>query len=253
MKLFIGLSLLAVNLVLDFGNTLTKAAVFDTQKSLVEKRIFISTDDLMAYVNSLQSIQQCLIGSVTNAHIQASEFISQKFKTILFTSQTSIPIQNAYKSARTLGSDRLAVAIGAHSLYPNKNVLSIDAGTCIKYNFVNQQNQYLGGAISPGLSMRLKAMHHYTAALPIIETDLTFHKLIGETTNESMLSGALIGAVAEVEGMITRYEQQYEQLVVLITGGDGIYLCEQVKKRFFADPDLLIRGLNTILDFNSEI
>ncbi len=242
-----------MNLVLDFGNTCIKAAVFDKQKTLVEKHVFSSPNELMSHIQSIPFIQQCIIGSVTNAHIEASEVLAQKFKTVLFTNQTFIPIQNSYKSARTLGSDRLAVAIGAHSLYPNQNVLSIDAGTCIKYNFVNQQNHYLGGAISPGLSMRLKAMHHYTAALPIIETDLTFHKLVGETTAESMLSGALLGAVAEVEGMVAKYEKEYDNLVVLITGGDGNYLCEQVKKRFFADPDLLIRGLNTILDFNCEI
>ncbi len=249
--MFIRISLSPMNLVLDFGNTRIKAGLFDGQ-TLIENKVFDSENELLHYTDTLVVVKKCLIGSVTNAHLKTSEVLPTKFKTIVFTANTSIPLKNYYKSALTLGSDRIAASVGAFSLYPSHNVLTIDAGTCIKYNFVNSNNEYLGGAISPGIPMRLKSMHHYTSALPLVEMDKSYEKLIGQSTTESLLSGALLGAVAEVEATIQRYESQYNDLVVIVTGGDADYLCKQVKKRFFADPNILLRGLNTILNFNIE-
>jgi type III pantothenate kinase len=117
---------------------------------------------------------------------------------------------------------------------------------------VNKQNEYLGGAISPGLPMRLKAMNHYTSRLPLIEPDMNYEKLTGSSTRESILSGALLGAACEVDDMITRYREKYENLQAVITGGDAAYLCKQLKNRFFAHPTLLLEGLNAILNFNIE-
>ncbi|PBQ32700.1 pantothenate kinase [Sphingobacteriaceae bacterium] len=240
-----------MNLVLDFGNTRIKTAVFE-DTTLKEQRVFTSENELLANLDSFQTIKNCLIGSVTNDHAKASELLSSKFQTIVFKANTPIPLKNSYKSALTLGSDRIAASVGAWALYPNQNVLTIDAGTCIKYNFVNTDNDYLGGAISPGIPMRLKAMNYYTQALPLVEVDKNYEKLIGQTTAESLLGGALLASACEVDGMIDRYNNQYKNLQVVVTGGDADYLCKQLKNRFFADQTILLRGLNTILNYNLE-
>ncbi|MBX3163669.1 MAG: type III pantothenate kinase [Bacteroidetes bacterium] len=240
-----------MNLVLDFGNTRIKTAVFEGE-NLVEKKIFNSETELLNALHLFQNIQHCCIASVTGNHEAAAKMLSQKIHTLVFKADTKIPLKNLYKSSATLGSDRIAASVGAFSLFPNKNVLTVDAGTCIKYNFANAQNEYLGGAISPGIPMRLKAMNDYTHRLPLVDFDKNYEKLIGESTQESLLSGALLGSALEVDGMISHYLAQYPDLQVVITGGDSDYLCKQLKNRFFADQNILLRGLNTILNFNLE-
>ena len=240
-----------MNLALDFGNTRLKAGVFEG-KDLVEYIVLPSHEALLNAEIMRLPIKHCIIASVTNKHEEMFVLLSSKFSCQLFKSDTPIPINNLYKSASTLGSDRLAASIGAFSLYPNQNVLTIDAGTCIKYNFVNSDNEYLGGAISPGISMRLKAMYHYSHALPLIEADHAYTKLLGQTTAESMLSGSLVAAAIEIDGMIDKYHVNYENMTVVITGGDSEYLCKLLKNRFFAHQNLVLLGLNTILNYSVE-
>ncbi|WP_317899833.1 type III pantothenate kinase [Aurantibacillus circumpalustris] len=240
-----------MNFVLDFGNTRIKTGLFEGN-NLVETCVFASEKELLKQIDSFSNIKNCLIGSVTKDHVQTSKQLALKFNTRVFESTTPIPLVNLYKSALTLGSDRIAASVGAWSLYPNKNVLTIDAGTCIKYNFVNEKNEYLGGAISPGIPMRLKAMHQFTQALPLVELDKNYDKLTGQSTAESLLSGALVAAACEADAMIDRYMEQHENLQVVITGGDADYLCKQLKNRFFANQNILLQGLNTILNFNLE-
>ncbi len=240
-----------MNLILDFGNTRVKAGVFDG-KDLRLKKIFDSSQELLAQLDTFSNIEHCIIGSVTATHEAVYDVLEKKYHTLLFTATTPVPIKNLYQSALTLGSDRLAAAVGSYSFYPNSPVLTIDAGTCIKYNFVNAQNEYLGGAISPGIPMRLKAMHDYTHALPNVEADESYDRLLGRTSKESILSGAIMGAALETEGMIRRYREMYPALQVVITGGDAPYLCRQLKNRFFANQNILLYGLNTILNFNLE-
>lgn len=240
-----------MNLALDFGNTRIKAGFFE-ENNLVETRIFNSEEELLGAIPSLPEVKNCILGSVTGQHPQVQQLLATHTRVMVFEVNTPIPLKNLYKSALTLGSDRIAASVGAYHFYPRQPVLTIDAGTCIKYNFVNKANEYLGGAISPGIPMRLKAMHHYTHALPLVETDKNYHKLTGQTSVESLLSGALIGAVAEVDGMIQRYLDLYPDLQVVLTGGDSDYLCKQLKNRFFADQHLLLYGLNTILNYNVE-
>jgi type III pantothenate kinase len=239
-----------MNLVLDFGNTRIKAGIFNGA-DLVERRVFQSPAEITSSVLNFLPIKKCIIGSVTNDHAEVFEELSACFETRIFTTTMPIPLINKYKSALTLGSDRLAASIGAYNFYPSRNVLTIDAGTCIKYNFVNDNNEYLGGAISPGLDMRLRSMHNDTQALPLVEMDKQYSKLTGQSTSESILSGALIGAVCEADAMIDRYNAMYKDLVIVLTGGDGDYLSAQLKNRFFANQNLLLYGLNTILNYQS--
>jgi len=240
-----------MNLVLDFGNTRVKAALFENQK-IISRNIYSNVKELIDDKPFYHKASHIIIGTVTSEHQLFIESVKEKNKILLFEAKTPIPLKNLYMSASTLGSDRIAASIGAWSFFPDQNVLTIDAGTCIKYNFVNSQNEYIGGAISPGILMRLKAMNHYTSRLPLIEPDFNYEKLTGQSTQESLLSGALIGAVAEVDEMINRYNREHKNLMVALTGGDSVYLSKQLKNRIFANPDLVLAGLNTILNFNIE-
>ena len=238
-----------MNLVLDFGNTHIKAGIFKDNE-LLSNHVFYLEEELTDFIQTLPTITNCLIASVTNKHITVFESLKKRINTLIFTQHLAIPLKNLYKSVTTLGSDRMAASVGSFKFFPDKNVLTIDAGTCIKYNFVNANNEYIGGAISAGINMRLKAVNHFTHALPLIEFDKNYEKLTGETTAESILSGALLGAACEVDCMIERYKAQYNDVEIVITGGNADYLCKQLKNRFFTNQNILLYGLNTILNYN---
>jgi type III pantothenate kinase len=239
-----------MNLVLDFGNTRIKVGIFN-EDELKHNYVFYSENELTQFINStVFKIHNSIISSVTNQHTLILETLSKKSTILYYSSNVKIPLKNLYKSATTLGSDRIAASVGSFTFFPNKNVLTIDAGTCIKYNFVNSSNEYIGGAISPGLNMRLKALNYFTKSLPLIKFDKNYEKLTGETTQESILSGSLIGAVCEVKSMIEHYKAKYNDVEIVITGGDADYLYEQLKSCFFANQNILLYGLNTILNYN---
>uniref|UniRef100_UPI0030D97038 type III pantothenate kinase n=1 Tax=uncultured Salegentibacter sp. TaxID=259320 RepID=UPI0030D97038 len=145
--------------------------------------------------------------------------------------------------------DRLALVAAGALKYQNKNLLVIDAGTCITFDFKNDKNEYLGGAISPGLQMRLKALHNFTAKLPLVKLEENI-TLIGDSTKNSILSGVLNGVAAELDGIIDRYKADYKYLTIILTGGDSQILSKRVKNGIFANPNFLLEGLNYILEFN---
>jgi type III pantothenate kinase len=172
---------------------------------------------------------------------------------LLFNSETPIPIKNRYRSAHTLGSDRLASAIGGNSLAPGQDILVIDAGTCVKYNYVNANNEYIGGGISPGLQMRFKAMNTFTSRLPLLEPVESYTELIGTNSNESILSGVQLGVINEVDAFIDQYRQQFNNIKVFLTGGDTDFFAKRLKNRIFADQNLILKGLNEILEYNLKV
>jgi type III pantothenate kinase len=176
--------------------------------------------------------------------------LNKQTQLLVFTNETPIPIKNMYESAQTLGSDRLAAAIGGYTLFPNQHVLVIDVGTCIKYNFTTNKNEYIGGGISPGLKMRLKALTTFTSRLPLVEIDENFDTLIGKNTNDSILSGVIMGCIAEMEGIIERYQLLYPDMKIILTGGDTNFFEKRLKKPIFADQNLILKGLNEILEYN---
>jgi type III pantothenate kinase len=238
-----------LNLVLDIGNTRLKAGLFNGPE-LREFKWFNSTDEVLNDQAFIKQAQGAIIGSVVLEQELFYKALNAIVPTTVFSSKTPIPIKNNYASASTLGSDRLAASIGAFELYPDKNVLVIDAGTCIKYNFTNAANEYLGGAISPGLKMRFKAMHDYTSRLPLVEFDDTYPSLIGTSTQTSILSGAINGSVAEIDGFIDLYAEQYSGLICVITGGDSEYLAKRLKNSIFTNQNLVLKGLNHILNLH---
>ena len=239
-----------MNLVVDIGNTRTKAALY-SGNSLIEFHTLKNPKELFKS-GLIEKCSKIIISSVTETDDFFIELLKLK-ETILFTTQTQIPITNDYKSISTLGSDRLLASIGAYFSYPKSNVLVIDAGTCIKYNFTNSDNHYLGGGISPGITMKLKSLHDYTAKLPLIEFDENFNLLIGDSTQHSILSGVLNGTIAEIDGIINTYKLHYPDLICLLTGGDSEYLANRLKNSIFTHQNLVLKGLNDILNYTIEI
>jgi len=240
-----------LNLAIDIGNTRIKSALFN-QNGLIDIIHHPNTDDILNNTDRLAQCQHIVIGSVVDGHESFYQNLNALKPTLLFTSTTKIPLRNLYQSSATLGSDRLSASIGAYYLCPNTNMLVVDIGTCIKYNFTDSQNNYLGGGISPGIKLRFKALNQFTSKLPLVESDFTFNTLIGTNTQNSILSGVLTGAVAEVDGIITKYKEQYPNLICVLTGGDCEYFAKQLKNSIFVSPNLVLKGLNDILNYNLE-
>lgn len=240
-----------MNLAVDIGNTRVKAALF-SKEGPVDLHIYQTPEELLNDFDFIKKAQKAIIGSVLADQEPFFKKLNELIPLLLFTTNTAIPLKNKYQSASTLGSDRLAASVGAYNLYPNQNVLVIDAGTCIKYNFTNVSNEYIGGGISPGLEMRFKALHQLTSKLPLVEADLSFKELVGTNTKNSILSGILNGTVAEVEGIMDQYRQQFPDLICVLTGGDSEYLAKRLKNSIFAHQNLVLKGLNDILNYTLE-
>jgi type III pantothenate kinase len=238
-----------MNLVIDSGNTRFKAASFIGDR-MVEKYIFSGKAELKDFLNH-QTFTCALISSVSAEEDELLNWV-QADKKYLLKHTLPMPIRIKYKTPETLGVDRLAAVCGARELFAEKNCLAIDAGTCITYDFLDDENNYWGGAISPGLAMRFKAMHTFTKRLPLVSS-IEKEELIGNSTESCLRSGVLNGALAEMEGIITKYKNLYPDLGVVLCGGDFSYFENNLKPTIFAAPDLVLSGLNRILLHNAAL
>jgi len=241
-----------MNLIIDTGNTRTKLALFQGRE-MVAFSSFEGVDEknIIQFCESNLFIKNAILSSVKEYSSEIDGYLQQRYTTFLFSQFTSVPVVNKYCTPETLGKDRLAGVVGARQLIPASDILVIDAGTAITYDFVNASGEYLGGSISPGIAMRYKALNTYTDRLPLLE----FYddaKLIGDDTSSSIFSGVLNGTVAEMEGIIQQYRNLYPDVKIIITGGDHNYFDKRLKIKTFAAPNLVLEGLNLILDFNIE-
>lgn len=236
-----------MNLVVDYGNTYIKAAVFKSHK-LAEQFTFKGRHDLQHFLQNFSG-RNFILSSVTHENKEVLDWAPQVENKLLLDAALPLPVVNLYETPHTLGSDRIAGVCGAKQEFPAHNCLVIDTGTCIKYDFLDSGGRYHGGGISPGLRMRFEAMHHFTARLPLVETTDN-PPLIGKSTVASMQSGAINGALAEIEGIIARYEHEFEGLKVILTGGDSAFFENNLKRPIFALPNLVLSGLNSILIHN---
>ncbi|PNQ75221.1 pantothenate kinase [Hanstruepera neustonica] len=242
-----------MNLVVDIGNTFAKFAVFQNDdlvfKTSFELESFIK--ELNHVLEKYNSISHCIISSVGKLHDEGSQYLNNKLPVLELNSNTPLPFNNAYQTPKTLGVDRLALVSAAVKNYPKSNVLVIDAGTCITYDMVTANNQYLGGGISPGIDMRYKSLNNLTANLPLLKPTAP-ENLVGNTTNEAIHSGVMNGVIHEIDGLISDYKQEFEDLTVILTGGNANFLSKQLKSSIFANSNFLLEGLNYILQFNSK-
>ncbi|RLD64082.1 MAG: pantothenate kinase [Bacteroidetes bacterium] len=239
-----------MNLLLDFGNTNTKIAVYNNNE-LVDSHIFneLHINDIKN-LKHLSSINNVILSSVVSCKDEIRNYLRNNFRNfIVINSNTAIPIEIKYKSKQTLGNDRIATAVGANNIFPNTNVLVIDMGTAITFDFINSNNQFVGGNISPGVSLRLQSLHEHTKKLPLVKKDKNF-KFIGSDTNSALLYGVENGILFEVEGYINKLKKEHETLKTILTGGDTFLFEKIIKIPIFVESNLLFQGLNRILDYN---
>ncbi len=242
-----------MNLIIDVGNTLVKIAVFQEDK-LLEKMVI----ELSAFENTHQKIfknypkiDKCMLASVGKLPKEAIFSLKKQHKTLVLDASLKFPFHNRYSTPHTLGVDRMALVASSVKTYPNKNVLIIDAGSCITYDFITDQNDYLGGAISPGIRLRYKSLNDFTANLPLLDTEMP-KNIIGDRTSEAIHSGVMHGVIKEIDGIINEYHDRYSDLTVILTGGDAIFLSKQLKNSIFANSNFLLEGLNFILEYNTH-
>ena len=242
-----------MNLIVDIGNTYVKLAVFegDTLKSkkIIKTDIFL--DEIDRLLKRFPLIKKAIISSVGKIKKGDIIYLKKKLQVLELNKETPLPFVNKYVTPSTLGVDRIALVCASVFQYPNNNVLIIDAGTCITYDFVTNKNEYLGGAISPGIQLRYRSLHTFTANLPLLIAEVP-ENITGNSTNNSIHSGVVYGVLNEIEGVIDSYKQKYSDLTVILTGGDTNFLSKQLKSSIFANSNFLLEGLNTILQFNSN-
>ena len=237
-------------LTFDFGNTRKKVGVFHNNEI---KEAVILTDDSNETIKALiekYHPQKTILSSVINHNTEIENILFAKTKFHKLSHLTKLPFTTPVGKPETIGADRLALAAAAVYFYPNKNNLIIGLGSCITYNFINTHHEFLGGAISPGMEIRLKSLNHYTAKLPIVKADSNV-PLIGYDTNTNILSGVVIGMAMEIDGMIDAYQQKFGNFNVALTGGDLSYLAPHLKNQIFADPELIFKGLYAISETNN--
>jgi type III pantothenate kinase len=241
-----------MKLVLDIGNTLVKAGVFEKKQMVSSKTAScLSLDSISSIVRKNKNISSVIFSAVRSVPPEIINFLKKNYRCTEFSSATPLPITNLYRTVETLGKDRLAGVVAAHFLYPKKNVLVIDAGTCITYDLITKDGKYSGGSISPGLSMRFKALHTFTGKLPLVKVS-NFKELVGKDTEKSILSGVINGLIAEADTIMERYKKLYPSMITVVCGGDASFLADRLKNSIFAQPELVLIGLNEILDYNES-
>jgi len=241
-----------MNLAIDIGNTLSKMAVFrDGDIAEINRFSSLSVNTIESIFNKYPQIEKTIVSSVKNADPDVMNCIKSKSRIFIeFNETTKIPIENLYQSKSTLGKDRLASAVGANNILPNSNVLVIDMGTAITIDFVNSKNQYLGGNISPGLETRFKALHHFTGKLPLLQKNNQF-EFMAKNTEDAIISGVQKGIIYEIDGYINDLKENYDDLKVILTGGDAIFFDKKLKNTIFVNSNLNFIGLNIILETNT--
>jgi type III pantothenate kinase len=236
-----------MNLAIDIGNTNCKLALFENN----ELKEFFFDETVFEKLLSKNKIKHAIISKTgSNTEIE-TKLHEKKIVPVLLTADMPLPLKILYKTPQSLGADRIAGSVAAHFVFPNHPVLKVDFGTCITYDFINEKGEYPGGAISPGMMMRFKALHNYTAKLPLIDPmQLKNIELTGVDTESAIISGVMNGIKEEVSGIINEYEARFANLKVVATGGDSGLFVTLLKSEIFARPYLVLEGLNRILNYH---
>jgi type III pantothenate kinase len=237
-------------LCFDFGNTRLKCAVF-SGNSIQHIRV-LENDDPVHAEQLLKEYQPeaTILSSVIDHNRDFDAVLAGKSRFHALSHLTKANFHSPVGKPETIGADRLALCAAAVHFYPGKNNLVIGLGTCITYNFINQYHEFLGGGISPGMEMRFKAMHQFTAKLPLTGADWNF-PLIGYDTKTNLQSGVIAGMTFEIDGFIQAYAEKYDNFNVVLTGGNASYFAKHLKNRIFADSNFLFKGLYALSEVNN--
>ena len=241
-----------MNLIIDVGNTFVKFAIFNGEELIYKVSFKLSrfTSEYKKLKKEYSNLNKAIVSSVGRLKVNQLIDVNSDFNLIVLNSETRLPFTNLYKTPKTLGVDRLALVAASIKQFSRKNVLIIDAGTCVTYDFITSKNDYLGGSISPGIRLRYQSLNNLTANLPLLETNKP-KNIVGNTTESAIHSGVVYGIIKEIDGVIDEYRLKYPDLTIILTGGDAKFLSDQLKNSIFANSDFLLEGLNYILEFNS--
>jgi type III pantothenate kinase len=242
-----------INLVIDIGNSRTKLALFNQHDLMFSVPIEqLTVSHLKMLKDEHPQLTQAILSSVKPVDEEILQFLSGNFDLFIeLDHQTKLPIKNLYETPETLGKDRLAAAVGANELFPDQNLLIIDAGTAITYDLVSEKNEFIGGNISPGLQMRFKALNHFTGKLPIVShSDEIQH--IGRNTTEAIRAGVQNGILYEIAQTIELFNKNYQNLQIVMTGGDPIFFDKKLNYTIFVHFNITLIGLNRILEYNAK-
>jgi type III pantothenate kinase len=240
---------MSTTLCLDFGNSRMKAALFADDKI---KQFFILNEDPVQALHDILDEHQPVTAILSSVivHDAELEFVLQaRTRFHRLTHLSKLPFSIPVGKPETVGADRLAIAAAAVHLFPHQHTLVIALGTCITYNFINMHHQLVGGSISPGMDMRFRSMHEYTAKLPLVKGDWNV-PLIGYDTVSNMQSGVILGMAKEIDGMINAYQERFANFNAVLTGGNLPFFESHLKNKIFADPDLIFKGLYAISQVN---
>ena len=242
-----------MNLIIDIGNTVAKLAVFDRYE-LVEVCYDCNHSlDRLSEICGKYPVERGIVGTVVTLNRSIRNQLDKLgFTPVYLDEKTPLPITNCYKSPQTLGCDRIAAVVGASGIFPGKDILVIDAGTALTYEFIDAGGNYLGGNISPGLNMRFKALNIFTDKLPLVDKNGEI-MLFGNNTESAIRSGVIKGMELEMNGYITLLKEKYPELLVFLTGGDEFSFDTKLKNMIFADKFLVLKGLNRILNYNDRL
>jgi len=240
-------------LTVDVGNTRIKAAVFEGDNA-IENFVFEKKNFENKIENILKKYPKCsdlVVASVGNIEKQSFLSLENYLKVHFFTHEDAFPFHNKYATPKTLGIDRMILSAGATLQFPKQNRLVIDAGTCITYDFIDENDNYLGGAISPGLRLRYESLHNFTARLPLLtlESPETY---IGNTTAQAIHSGVVNGFVYEIDGFIDEYRKEFLNFIIILTGGDAEFLAKRLKNTIFANSNFLLESLNQTYQYKID-
>jgi type III pantothenate kinase len=260
-----------INLTVDIGNTSVKAALFEGGR-LVETLGREGSPPVEGWLRSGRGggcFDGAIVASTKREVVEIEEEIRRRGGFFLKLDHTTpVPVKNLYASPQTLGADRLAAAVGAHTLYPGRTVLVVDFGTAITFDIVTAAGEYLGGNISPGAGSRFRALHEFTGSLPLLGLpageEEPLRRPLAATppgdgnfpardTKTAIESGVVTGIVAETERYIERAREKFGAIETIFTGGDADYFAERVKFPIFASSDLVFQGLNAILEYNAKL
>lgn len=238
-------------LCFDFGNTRLKCGVFENDHLADVITVENDNDETITGLIKKYEPVKTILSSVIDHNPKIESLLAKHSSFHKLSSSSLLPFTTPVNKPETIGADRLALAAAAVYFYKEKNNLVIGLGSCITYNFINKYNSFFGGSISPGMEMRFKALHSFTAKLPLVKPAWSF-PLIGYDTNTNILSGVIIGMASEIDGVIDRYKQKFSNFNVLLTGGDAGYFARHLKNKIFADPDLIFKGLYAISELNHD-
>lgn len=242
-----------MNLVIDIGNTRSKFFVFNRGEiAIVVPLDEFRTEHIELLKSEHPQLEKAIISSVKAYPPELKTKLQKSFTTFIeLNPDTPLPVRNNYMTPETLGNDRIAAVVGANYLYPDSDLLVIDAGSAITYDFINRKGEYMGGNISPGLQMRFKALNSFTGKLPLIgfkENNLIF----GNSTETAIRTGVQNGIIFEIEKTIEVFKEYYDNLEIIITGGDANFFAKKLKNSFFVNFNLVGIGLNRILEYNGD-